>query len=108
MQWYTCVVLVLFVAIGAMESIALWVERRSPPDRSQGETPVPRLGLRRRFWPIAVRRVTVFADPVEAESADCNREQHDQADEDEANADVPRDVGHQERGEVDEDVQQHL
>jgi hypothetical protein len=57
---------------------------------------------------MAVRRVTVFADPVEAESADCNREQHDQADEDEANADVPRDVGHQKRGEVDEDVQQHL
>jgi hypothetical protein len=57
---------------------------------------------------MAVRRVTVFADPVEAESADCKREQHDQADEDEANADVPRDVGHQERGEVDEDVQQHL
>jgi hypothetical protein len=31
-QWCTFVVLVVLVAIGAMVSIALWLERRSPPD----------------------------------------------------------------------------
>jgi hypothetical protein len=34
MAWYTFVALVLVVAIGAMVSIALWLERRRPPNLS--------------------------------------------------------------------------
>jgi hypothetical protein len=54
-------------------------------------------GITQRHWfgPMFKRsKVTVFADPVKADSADRDREQYDQADQDEANADVPRNVGH--------------
>jgi hypothetical protein len=46
--------------------------------------------------------------PVEADSSDSNGEQHDQACEGNANADVPGDGGHHEAGDGDKDVQQHL
>ena len=69
----------------------------------------PRWLLRQRFLAMAAqRKVTVFADPVEADSADRGGEQYDQADQDEADTDIPRDVGHQQQGRGDENVQQRL
>jgi hypothetical protein len=44
----------------------------------------------------------------EAHSTDSGHEQHDEAHENEANVDVPGEVGHQEQWRGDEDVEQHL
>jgi hypothetical protein len=64
---------------------------------------------RQQFAPRSVwYKGLVFADPVDADSANRDREQHDQADQDEPNVDVPRDGGHQEQRRGNEDVQQHL
>jgi hypothetical protein len=53
-------------------------------------------------------RTTACSHPVEADSSDSNGEQHDQACEGNANADVPGDGGHHEARDGDKDVQQHL
>jgi hypothetical protein len=53
-------------------------------------------------------RMTSFAQPPEADNADSDREHHNEANERDANAHVPRDAGHHEVGNGEKDVRQHL
>ena len=53
-------------------------------------------------------RMTPFAQPPEADNADSDCEQHDEANECDANAHVPRNAGHHEVRNGEKDVRQHL
>ena len=95
------------ICVGHRCSTSSLEDKNSPSSPRLPRCPPYLVGAAQRHWfgPMSIgSKVTVCAVPVDADSADRDRQQPDKADEDEASVDVPRDRGHQERGDSDEDL----